>query len=79
MVKDKKGRRNAVFFFTIFFDGVNEKKCIFAASNQGLLAQWFRALLSHGRGHRFNSYTTHKKGPINRSFFFVVLHHSART
>ena len=79
MKKGKKRPQKCGLFFTIFFDGANEKKCIFAASNQGLLAQWFRALLSHGRGHRFNSYTTHKKGPINRSFFFVVLHRSART
>ncbi len=52
-------------------DGEKKKKCIFAASNQGLLAQWFRALLSHGRGHRFNSYTTHKKKEACKvSFFF---------
>ena len=54
-----------------FFDGVNEKKVYFCSlKSRGLLAQWFRALLSHGRGHRFNSYTTHtKKGTCKVPFF----------
>ena len=46
------------------------KKVYFCSlKSRGLLAQWFRALLSHGRGHRFNSYTTHKKRDLLGPFF----------
>ena len=32
----------------------NEKSCIFAAANEGALAQLARALAWHARGHRFD-------------------------
>ena len=38
----------------------NEKSCIFAAANEGALAQLARALAWHARGHRFDSVMLHK-------------------
>ena len=38
----------------------NEKCCIFAAANEGALAQLARALAWHARGHRFDSVMLHK-------------------
>ena len=47
----------------------NEKSCIFAAANEGALAQLARALAWHARGHRFDSVMLHN--PAQSAGFFL--------